>query len=87
MDQPLLKNTIFWHFEKWNILHNFQLFSPKIEKIEFFYQNDGLTPIDWDSGLLAIVQKDIFFYVEQHLTFNVSNSFCGTTPLLKTAIY
>ena len=70
---PFCKNRIFWRFEKWtfllvlkglfliynNISHNFQLFSPKIEKIEFFLSKWWVNP-DRLGRLLAIVQKDIF---------------------------
>ena len=49
-------------------------------KTECFDQNHGLTLSEKSNSgtlkkerFLAIVQKDLFFYLEQHLTFNVSN--------------
>ena len=49
-------------------------------KTECFDQNHGLTLSEKSNSgtlkkerFLAIVQKDFFFYLEQHLTFKVSN--------------
>ena len=66
--------------------HNFTLFLASFHekcfkgKTECFDQNHGLTLSEKSNSgtlkkerFLAIVQKDFFFYLEQHLTFNVSN--------------
>ena len=66
--------------------HHFTLFLASFHekcfkgKTECFDQNHGLTLSEKSNSgtlkkerFLAIVQKDLFFYLEQHLTFNVSN--------------
>ena len=67
--------------------HHFTLFLASFHekcfkgKTECFDQNHGLTlseksnsgTLKKEKRFLAIVQKDFFFYLEQHLTFNVSN--------------
>ena len=80
--------------------HNFTLFLASFHekcfkgKTECFDQNHGLTLSEKSNygtlkkeRFLAIVQKDFFFYLEQHFTFNVSNWFYSTTPLFKTVYY
>ena len=62
-----LKMACSWSTTTFYIISSF--FHQKLRKLNFLiFQNDGLTSIDWDSGLLAIVQKDIFLC---RTTFNV----------------